>query len=102
MLSSLDPEKAPEGPRVGVMAGGNAVLQRTGIGTDALAGRERAILKIIGIDGAHGRRMGKMTVSTAGLAISKRGGRLGDRGTERRQHPAQVQTSAAPLCVPTF
>lgn len=54
MLSSLNPEKAPEGPGVGVMAGGNGLLQRTGIGTDALAGRERAILKIMGIDGAPG------------------------------------------------
>lgn len=36
------------------MAVGNTLLQRTGIGTDALAGLKKAILRIIGIDGGLG------------------------------------------------
>lgn len=36
------------------MAVGNTLLHRTGIGTDALSGREKAILRVIGIDGAVG------------------------------------------------
>lgn len=36
------------------MAVGNTLLHRTGNGTDALSGREKAILRVIGIDGAVG------------------------------------------------
>lgn len=43
-----------------------------------------------------------MSVSTAGLAISRGGGRPGDRGTEGRQYSAPVQTRRSLLRVPTF
>lgn len=46
--------KGSRGPGVSVMVGGNTLLQRTGIGTGALAGCERAILEIVGFDGAVG------------------------------------------------
>jgi len=59
MLSSSGSEKVPGDPGASIiMAVGEALIQSSGIGTDALVGQERAILGIIGFDGALERRMG--------------------------------------------
>lgn len=80
-LWSLGSEEAPEylkklpRTRVDVVAVGDAPIQNSGNGTEALAGQEGGILNIARLDGADERRTGKeRAVSTAGLAISKGGG----------------------------
>lgn len=54
LFPGSDPGKRPGDPRVDAVAFGNALLLRSGIGTDALVECGSAILEITGIHGALG------------------------------------------------